>query len=398
MKLLYPDSLYDLDSISCSIFMYFQDDPFGCTLHPTVSMPLTDCNPTDFLEFINKKNPSWIKSYWMLYNNWIESSHKIHKTSTILKPIQDENLLKSVWLIYPKNEGVIEKTKELIAKLGFDYKTLLNFINIEHAFQELMAHIHFEMFLEIYGGPTDKSTTEFTPRNLDYTKLYNYCDNFFNKYSLEEALVNTYFLRLTSRQKLDNIMLSNERLIPFLSQINSNDKKSNEKTLEYNKQIDIVSWEIFRQLLSPYIDKMEQSKRIDLTTTFIKKRNEEIKKLQNKCWSLAEDFKGENSLDKLKSNITKHISVYVESEIKDLLQIDKKSFIELKDKIFSDEKTWIGISSFIISTFTGGELLTAGAAILTLSNLLAKTYKTHQETQEKIKQSDYSLIYRIRNY
>ena len=51
-----------------------------------------------------------------------------------------------------------------------------------------------------------------------------------------------------------------------------------------------------------------------------------------------------------------------------------------------------------LPTFTGGGLLTAGSAILTLSNLIAKTYKTNQETQKKIKQSDYSLIYRIKNY
>lgn len=398
MKLLYPDSLYDLDAISCSVFLYFQEDPFACTLHPTVSMPLTDCDPTKFLEFINNKNPVWIKNYWMLYNSWYESSQKIHKTSSLLKPIQDENLLKSIWLIYPKSEGILEKSKELISKFGVDYKTLLSIINIEHAFQELMAHIHFEMFLKFYGEPAEKPTTNLIHRDIDYGLLYNYCDKFFSKYSIEEALVNTYFLRLISHQKLASIMLSNEKLVPFLNRIDSGSSKSTETSLSYNEQIDLVSWEIFRQLLSPYIDAIEQEKRVKLTVEFVQKRKDEIKTFQNKCWKLAEDFKGEKCLADLESNITKHISVHAMADIQELLKIDNRSFIELKDKIFADEKTWIGLSTFIISTFTGGELLSIGSAIVTLSNLLANTYKTNEETQKTIRQSEYSLIYRIKNY
>lgn len=398
MKLLYPDSLYDIDSISCSTFMYFQDDPFGSTLLPTVSMPLTDCNPTKFLEFINEKNPTWIKNYWMLYNSWYASSQKLYKTTELLKPIQEKKLIKSIWLVYPKTERIIEKAKETILKTGIDYKTLINLINIEHAFQELMAHIHFEMFLELYGSPSENPTTSFTPRNIDYSLLYNYCDKFFNQYSIEEALVNTYFLRLISPQQINNIMLSNEKLIPILNQIDSKNENSKKSTYNYQEQIDVVTWEIFRQILSPYIDKFTPETRIGLTNDYINGRNGEIKKLKNKCWKLAEDFKGEQDSEKLSLNISKHISIHVESEIQELLQIDKKSLFDLKNKIFSDEKTWIGLSAFIISTFTGGELLTAGSAIVTLSNLLANGFKTQQETKKTINQSDYSLIYRIKNY
>lgn len=398
MKLLYPDSLYDLDSISCSSFMYFQKEKLGCTLHPTVSMGLGGCNPFKFLEFINKKNPTWIKNYWSMFNGWTQGSERYHRTSKVLAPIRKDNLFESVLLSYSKTEEMIEKTKDLILTFGFDYHSLLGMINIEHAFQELMAHIHYEMFLEFYGEPSIKNIFSLSPRNVDFNPLYNYCDKFFNKYSLEEALVITYFLRLASKQNLHDVMLSNDKLIPLLSKFGSKEDKSSESGLSYYEQIDVVSWEIFRQILSPYIDKIAQDKRVKLTAEFVKKRNDEILKLQNKCFKLAEDFKGEKDVEKLSSNISKHISIYVESDIQDLLRIDKKSFIELRDSIFSDEKTWIGISSFIVSTFVGNEFFTVGSGIVTFSNLMAKTYKVQQDTQKTIKRSDYSLVYRIKNY
>lgn len=397
MKLLYPDSLYDLDTISCATFMYFQEDKFGYTLHPTVSLGLSGFQPQKFLEYVNNKNPRWIKSYWVLFNAWTQSTERTHKTSSLIRPLVKEKLVNSVWLIYPKTEEVLEKTKELISTFGIDYKSLLSVINVEHAFQELMSHIHFEMFLELYGSPETKFSF-LTPRNVDYGLLYNYCDQFFNKYTLEEALVNVYFLRLTSRQQIDNIMLSNEKLIPILSQIESKDSKSEKIDLDYYEQIDVVAWEIFRQILSPYIDRNTQEKRVKITAEFIKKRNNEIKKLQNKCCKLAEDFKGEKNIEKLTLNIAKHISIHVESDIQDLLKVDKNSFLELKNAIFSDEKTWIGLSGFIYSAFNNNELFTVGSGIVTMSNFIAKTYKVQQDTQKTIKQNDYSLIYRLKNY
>lgn len=398
MKLLYPDSLYDLDSISCSVFMYFQNDPFVETLHPTVSMFIGGCDPFKFSEFINEKNPIWKERYSTLFNMWFNSEQRIQNTTKLLEPLKNLGLLKSIWLIYNKDEKTLENIKELITRLGIDYSTLLNAINVEHASQELMAHVHFGQFSEIYGGAKEKQPTSYVLRNVDYRPLYEYCDSFFKKNSFEEALVNAYFLRLVSLQCLDNIMLSNEKLIPFLSQFEDRYGSAKKVTWSYQEQVDVVSWEIFRQLLSPYIDSLDYKKRISLTKEFITERSGEIEKLKIKCWKLAEDFKGEKDLENLTSNISHHISVYVENDIKELLKVDKKSFIELTDKIFSDKETWIGLGMFVYSVYTGSEIMTAGSAIATLSLLLAKSYKTLRDARKTINKSDYSLIYRIRNY
>lgn len=398
MRLLYPDSLYDLDTISCSVFMYFQEDPFAETLHPTVSMFIGGCDPFKYREFVIKKNPVWKNTYLSLFNVWFNSEGRLHNTTTLLEPIKKLGLLKSIWLIYSKSEETLAQVKELILKVGVDYKTLFNAINIDHASQELMAHIHFEKFLEIYGSPSEKPSNSYAPRNVDFRSLYEYCDSFFKRNSAEELLVNAYFLRLVSLQYFDKIMLSNEKLIPFLNRLQNNWGSSKEISWSYKEQVDVVAWEIFRQLLSPYIDNFDSKKRISLTEEFIIERKGEIEKLKFKCWKLAEDFKGEKNLENLSSNISHHISVYAENDIQELLKIDNKSFIELRDKIFSDEKTWIGLTAFIISIFTGGEIMTAGSAIITLSNIMAKSYKTYHETKKSIDKSDYSLIYRIKNY
>ncbi|MBB6276558.1 hypothetical protein [Porphyromonas circumdentaria] len=397
-KLLYPDSLYDLDSISCTTFMYFQEEPFATTLHPTVSMGLTGFNPTLFLDYINKKNPSWIKNYWMMFNSWDKSEHKLHKTSNLLKPLRDLNISNSVWLVYSKNEGAIEKAKELISLIGIDYKTLLGYINIEQAFQELMAHIHFEKFVELYGVPPKNNPLSwvFEPRKINYSELYRYCDSFFRQYTLEEALVNAYFTRLINMESFESIMLSNENLMPLLKYFNNNQEVT-EDEINYYDQLDVISWEIFRQLLSPYIDEIEQEKRVKATLKIIRERNEEITRFRNKCWVLAEDFRGSKKIESLERDVAKHIKINAIPEIQELLKLDSKAFSTLMDRVFSDEKTWVGIATYIISVFSENEILTAGSAIYALSSLGSKSFSTLKDIQNTINQSDYSLIYRLKN-
>lgn len=396
-KLLFPDSLYDLNSISCASFMYFEKGQIAFSLHPTVSTYLSGCDPYDFFLYVQKKNPPWSNDYFLLFKLWVDSNNRLQQTNQFLLPLNKLKVYKSILLVYSKTEEILHETEEFISRLGMSYEDLFNVINIDHAAQELMAHIHFEKTIELYGSISQNTGNEFIKRNVDYHFLFNYCDFLFKNTTIKQALVKAYFFRLMTMGDFDNFMLSNENLIPLLSKL---PQKSNE--IELNQEVkpedtlDIVSWEVFRQIISPYLDEKEPETRINITTDFLQTRNDEIRRLKTKCWILAENFKSDYDLLSLKNNIAKHIALNVENDVRDLLTLDKNSFGEIRDQIFSDEKTWLAILTFITSIFTGGELITAGAGLATLSNIAAKTYSTKSNINKAIKKSDYTLLYRIK--
>ena len=113
--------------------------------------------------------------------------------------------------------------------------------------------------------------------------------------------------------------------------------------------------------------------------------------------ALAELPVGEESdLDLLQAKIRTHIRLKVEADVQAVLDLDKRTITDLLDTVFADEKTWAGIMTFAYSLFTGGTLLTAGSAIYTLGNLGSKAFRVARDRREKLKASQYVLLYRMK--
>lgn len=397
VKLLYPDALYDINSISCATFLYFDKGQIGITLHPTVSMFLSGCDPYDFLKFIEQKRPIWLPSYISLYNLWVNSNSHVTHSYKLLQTLHDLNYYKSILLAYAKTETVLNKAEEYVSTLGIPYEELIKYINIEQAAQELMAHLHFEKIIELYGSPSGIPTNGFKKREVDYQVLYDYCNHFFTKTTFEQALVHAYFFRLMSVNDFNNFMLSNERLIPLLNKLpNIKEVEEASQVVKTEDMLDLVSWEIFRQIVSPYLDEKDSGIRISNTIDLLQMRNDEIIRLKNKCILLAEDINADYSLPSFQQNVSKYVSLHVEKDVQDLLTLDKNAFREVRDKIFSDEKTWFALLTFITSLFTGGEFITAAAGLASLSNIFAKTFETKSSINKAVSKNDYSLLYRIK--
>jgi hypothetical protein len=112
--------------------------------------------------------------------------------------------------------------------------------------------------------------------------------------------------------------------------------------------------------------------------------------------SLALDLGDERDLEVLEKRITQHIRGKVEAEVQAVLSLDKKAVNELLDSVFSDEKTWIGIATFLYSLVHGGPILTAGAAIYALSSIGSKAVKAAASRRQKLEVNDYALLYRMK--
>lgn len=396
MKLLFPDSLYNIENISCANFLYFQKENVALPLQPSISMPIGGCNPYEFLIYIQVRKPKWQNTYFAIYNEWVKTTMAFGRTLKYLEPLREIGVMKSILMSYSRTEKTLNDTISFIKSTKISYKDLISMIDLDQAFQELMAHLCFEVFLELYGPR--ENVLDQTLRNVDFKALYQYCDIFFKKYSLEEALVNCYFFRFYNVKNTDGILLSNTRIIPILDAARKiHEKEMQYESNRYNDLTDMVAYEIFRQIISPYLDEIAKEIRADVTADLILNREEEIIKLQKRCWKLAEDFKGEKDVEKITSNISKYISVYVESDIKALLKLDSKTCKNIMDKIFADQKSWISLGSFLVAAYAEKPLITVGASIAILSSVLAKSYQTIQDNKRTISQSDYSIIYRIHN-
>ncbi len=94
-RITLSDALYDVNTISCASFLYFDKGQIGISLHPTVSMFLSGCEPLDFCKFVDEKNPSWKASYFALYKLWVDSESRIHHTGNLLKNMQEQKFFSS---------------------------------------------------------------------------------------------------------------------------------------------------------------------------------------------------------------------------------------------------------------------------------------------------------------
>jgi hypothetical protein len=284
------------------------------------------------------------------------------------------------------------------------FNEIENLIDPFSAADELYSHLFREKFLEFYE--TDRSPEELAAlgataarqasppplRSVDWQKLYEYCDLLFGRISLEEILTTTYMFRLPILAKMPKILLSNPKMVPFLASLPF--ESTHDHTPGKPIDLDVVAWEFFRQLTSPSIDPI--SEKTVQRIQDLKERNlSEVDALKRRCFTLAKELGDETSLDKMQKGISRHIRGGVESEIQNLLALNKTATKEFLDDVFSDEKTWAGIATFLFSLSHGGPLVTASAAIYSLSNVGSKAVKAAAQRRKKLETSDYALIYRM---
>lgn len=410
VKLFFPDALWHCNLISGAAFLYFLEEKVAITLHPSVSTFMTGIAPFDFAKFVNQQNPSWINRFNSFFEIWSTYRNNLNATYKIIEPLRDKTF-KTIRLIYPRGSHAFNASNEIIEASNLKQGDINKIIDPFSASDELFSHIFFEMYLELYHK--DKSANglmkmgmeaakeklpfkSYENLKMDWMPLYEYCNKLFGSRTLQGTLAISYMFRLPSLQSMREILLSNERLIGFLNGLPIEYQKDKERKDEDRLTLDVIGWEFFRQIISPLTDPLDNQK-VAFIEKIVSNKRAEIENLKHRCLSLAQDFKDETDLYRLQKKVATHIKVNVQKDIREILDIDKYSFENLITSIFSDEKAWIAISAFIISLIAGGPIITAGAALVGLSNIGAKSVKVAAERRKKLRSSDYALIYRMRH-
>ena len=407
MKLFFPDSLWTPTQISGSSFLYFHKDTICVTLHPSVSSFMSGVNVLSFIEIIKERTPAWKDTFLNFFEMWKKYRVSLVKTQNLIEPLKP-NSLKTVLFSYDRGAYALKESEELLQASALKIEGITPLIDPFHACDELYSHLFFEKVLEIRRSQmTEEAYKEFEKnqaksidnpekliKDFDWNPLYDYCNELFTYNSLPELLTKVYMFRIPYlKTDIPAILLSNRNLIAILSSLPITGAKDE----RFHKRLDtdVIAWEFFRQLVSPIIDPLD-TETVVLINEMIIKRTEEIERLKSKCYELSLELPEINNLDYLSPKIKEIIKAKVENELQDLLKIDNKAFRSFLLNIFSDEKAWISLLSFIHGLSSGGEVFTAGSAIYGLSNIGAKAVSEVAKRNEKLETSSYTLIYRMR--
>jgi hypothetical protein len=403
-KLLFPDACWAPNVVSGALFLYFHDEKLTFTLHPSVSTHLTGANPFDFIKFVESANPDWLPQFSKFLSVWASYQSSLRATREILEPLRGAGL-SYILMAYPKDAAAWGRSEDIIASSELGRTRITKLIDPFSASDELFAHIFFEKYLELYEetrdlyGMADRDTTTIVTdiqnhADVDWRALYGYCDKLFHAAELEDLFTTAYMFRLPILQHVPSVLITNPNLIGFLSSLPVDATRKSDKDAMH-VDLDVVAWEFFRQLVSPALDPLDKHA-VGKLLRIIQRHSADIDALKRRCFSLAQELGNESDLGVLQRRIAQHIRGKVEREVQAVLSLDKKAVKALFETVFSDEKTWIGIATFLYSLTTGGAALTAGAAIYALSSVGSKAFKAAADRCQKLKATDYALLYRMK--
>ncbi len=407
MKLVLPDTIWSPHQLSGAAFLYFYEQKIGITLHPSVSVGLTGIDSLTFFKYLEQKSPKWKEDFNKLGGLYFSLNKNFNTNFQLLSPLKDKANLSVIQLAYDRGDHAFEKSCELLDSCSLEKEEIFETIDPLHAADELFSHIFFEKVLNVQNP--DKSPDFFFElgkkvaqnqkkgielrNDFDWAPIYEYCDELFRKFTLSELLTRAYMFRMPLLMQGDDFMLSNENLLKLLNSfpVENTGKKSSD---DMEKKIDIITWEFFRQILSPYVDPLNK-KTINRIIKIINKGKDEIKNFKNKCTILANDVSSEKDLEGVIKIVSNEIELKVSKDLNELLQINRKSFNNFMKDVFSNKATWVSLSGVIYSLIFGGPIITAGAAITAISIFGSKAVKNAFERKEKLQSSDYKLIYRM---
>ena len=369
--LLFPYSITDVSMVSGATFLFFKR-PIMMTLPPLV---ITE-GSYDLFPLIRERRPEWAATFLGLFETWREQHKGWERSLRTLEPLRSASI-KVLWLSYPADSRALERSEMLATSTGMSLDGLADLINPYTAAGEIIRHIMLEAFLE---------------HDEDIERLFNYCSGLFGSEPPSHILAKGYLLRLQLLEAMRDaaILLTNERLVSFIEQLPVQSTADSYEAIED----DVIAWEFFRQILSQRIDPLNES-RARLVVRLLRRRSGEIQRLRSKCFSLASQVRRPSTLKRLPKEVESIVRSEVETEVADLLNLDRETVREFFRDLFSDQKTWLAVCAFISGVVSGQFYIQTAGAMGALSSVGAKAFKAAANRGKKLQQSDYRLVYSL---
>lgn len=370
--LVFPDPLTSTHLVSAATFLYF-DVPV--VLPSPIWIP--DDEAYGLHEMVASRGPEWATRFFRIDSLYGAQVDAWKRTTALLGPLKDS--FTTSLFAFDADAAALENGLELLDSTGETADTAVRRLDLGAAAGEVFHHLLIDQYFDL-------------ERDLD--SLYDYCAELFATRSTAELLVSSYLPRLTLTPRAagvsDVLLFNNMQLIPLLEKLPVDDVDAPGQALGAS----IVAWEIFAQILAHQLDPLDAN-RVDRLADVRSRRRREVESLKAKCLLLAEDMPPPGGIDELTRTVERFLRHQVNEEIASLFALNRSAVDGFVESVLTDEKSWLALTTSIASAYAGQGLLTAGAALAAISSLGAKAAKSALERRQRLRASDYRLLYRI---
>jgi hypothetical protein len=372
--LAYPHSPSTPEELSGAALLYFER-PIVLTLPPQAIIEPSQW----FFGELNSVTASWRTAFDRIVFQWRAHQDAFRRLWTLLSPL-DGSAFKVIWLVYPANNAALRDAQNLIDASSLDAATIDSIVDEVHGASELLRHIAVEKAAEAF-------------QTRDRGPLFEYCEAVFSSAdTIRTLLRQAYFLRLlhveTFQKSGAGFLLTNSRLTRFFDALPISvavPGASDDLT-------DPLAWEVFRQILSHYLDPLTPES-VHRILRIRSTKTELLGRFRAKCQQHARGLPAIKSYDELPSTVAKFVEDNLRDEIMELLEIDRSALKKLAVDLGGSEKTWIGAGLILRGLTEGGTILTTAGAITAIGTFGAKAFKAAAERRQKLTTSAYQLVY-----
>ena len=368
--ILYPDPPTSLADFPVSAFL------LSGTVSVTCPQPTFGKEPAALMQLVLKRRPPWENEFRQIYSVAHAQHSGFEETVNALQP-----LVKSLGVLalsYATDIKGLEHGDALLQASGAKAAEWQSLIGGNRAATGFFRHLS-EQYLDF-----DK----------DLEALYRYCDHLYKKNLVPLTLLKVYLTRIAFTETLRKmpdvpLLLTNERLPAFLAQLPV-DVDVDEAGKEEERHR-LIAWELFQRLVLPRFGVLD-AKGVEVLRSLRENKREEIERLRERCSVMAYEVAPSAKAPAFE----KVIATKASKEIRELFELDSKTNREYVAGIFSDAKTWAAFAAAVSVLFSGAPLLlSAGGAISALSLVGANGVKAAYQRKEKLRQSDFALLYSI---
>jgi hypothetical protein len=368
---VFPDAIYEPRAIDGAAFLFF-DNPLILPLPPLL---LTD-DAFDLVDLVDRRQPSWGPVLHRVLAVWDTEMAGWQEVERAIDPVRAK--FSSAMFAYPADEEALSDVDDLIAAAGLTLPDVVPAVDPICACGELVLHIFLEAWLE---------------HDEDLERLYGYCERIFADLSFESLLMRAYFFRtlLIARfQKFAPVLLlNNPRLAPLLRNLPVEPQPEDPAS-----DFDVITWELFRQILSPYVDPLNYE-RAEALADILANRTTELERYRKKCEQLAEQVQAPETLGALTARVQQFVRLHIADDIAELLRLNRRARDDYMAAVLEDEKTWATTLGSIAALASGHPGLSVGAGIGAVASLGAKALRAARERRETLRTSDFRIVYRM---
>jgi hypothetical protein len=369
--LIFPDPIVSADQISAAAYLYFTRP----IVFPTPRLLILP-EAEEVLQAIESRRPVFADQFFRVFATYRAQVMASREAIELLSPLRDAFM--RVHLVYAGNEAAFEDAAALASATGMSLDAIASICGMGQSCGELVYHLVVETYLEL---------------NQDIDATFKYCEELFSREPLPHLLAKAYLMRLRAvRGFLSGpmpVLLTNPALLTLLERLPIEGER--ESTLD--EQHDLIAWQLFRTILSPYVDPLAGA-RIQNVAEIRSQREAEVARLRRKCSSIAAELDPPTNPLEAADYIKRYVEQNVAEEVQDVLRVNQDAVRALFREIATDQKAWLAVIGGGLATVQG--LLSGGAALAAIAAYVGpRMAKALLDRRDKLRTSDFALVYSV---